>query len=239
VTSSPTERQQTGQLQNALIDVAGTPDDSSRIGADLVLIARLVADQVSAVEYASVTSRHEGAYATVAASSDLAAAVDQAQYGEGVGPCLQALDSGRPTAVPDIAATMRWPGFRASAAKFGLHTSLSLPLFAGSGKTIAALNLYSRRDTMEPLTAAVWAAYDPEAPGLANHDDLDPGGRELTAGIIGALALRSMIQQSIGVLMATTGRTADRAYLDLRMRAAESGASLTDTAVKVIEEWQT
>ncbi len=37
---------------------------------------------------------------------------------------------------------MRWPGFRDTAYRLGLHTSLSIPLFAGRGEPIAALNLY-------------------------------------------------------------------------------------------------
>jgi hypothetical protein len=90
-----------------------------------------------------VSSRYEGAYATVAASSDLAV-VDEAQYRDNAGPCLDALDTGSPAAVPEIAATMSWPGFRDVAVNPGLRASLSVPIFAGSGKTIAALNLYGR-----------------------------------------------------------------------------------------------
>jgi hypothetical protein len=240
VAASPAGRpEQSGLLQQQLISLAGTPDDSSQVGAGLVLIARLVADRLAAVEYASVTSRYEGAYATVAASNDPAVAVDEAQYRDDAGPCLEALDGEYPAAVPDIASTITWPGFRDAAGRFGLRASLSIPLFAGSGKTIAALNLYSRHpDAMKALTAAVWAAYEPELPEPGTNDDLDSGSREFTAGLIGALALRSMIQQAIGVLMATTGRTADCAYLALRMQAAESGLSLTDTAVRVIEQQQ-
>ncbi|MEU4242524.1 GAF and ANTAR domain-containing protein [Actinoplanes sp. NPDC026619] len=231
-------REQTGLLQERLIVLAGTPDDSSLIGDDLVLIARLVADRIAAVDYASVTSRYEGAYATVAASSDLAVAVDEAQYRDETGPCLEALDGKHPTAVPDIAATMTWPGFREKALRLGLKASLSIPLFAGSGQIIGALNLYGRHaGPMKALTAAVWGAYEPSTSVAGNHDDdLDDGGRELAAGLIGAMALRDMIQQAIGVIMATTGRNADCAYFMLRMQAAESGATLTDTAVHFIEQ---
>jgi hypothetical protein len=231
--------QQTGLLQQQLIGLAGTPDDSAQVGADLVVITRLATDRIAAVEYASVTSRYEGAYATVAASSDLALAIDEAQYRDNAGPCLEALEASYPAAVPEIAATMTWPGFRDVAVKFGLRTSLSVPLFAGSGRTVAALNLYSRHPrAMAPLSAAVWDAYDPDSPEPRKHDDLEPGGRELVGGLIGALALRNTIQQAIGILMSTTAPTADLAYLALRTQAAESRASLTDTAAHVIEQQQ-
>ena len=126
----------------------------------------------------SAAGRHEGRYATIAASSDLAVAVDQAQDGDKTGPCLEALEADYPAAVPDITATMTWPGFRDTAARLDLTTSLSIPLFAGSGTTIAALNLYSRRTgTLSTLTTAVWAAYEPDTPGRWVHDALDASNR--------------------------------------------------------------
>jgi hypothetical protein len=227
-------QKQTELLQDRLISLAGTPDDSSRIETDLIVIAQLAADRIAAVRYASITSRYEGAYATVAASSDLIVAVDQAQYGDNAGPCLDALDGGYPAAVPDIAATMTWPGFRDTAFRLGLRASLSIPLFAGSGKTIAALNLYSPdAGTMKDLAAAVWATFDPDDAD-APHLELDPGGRELIAGLIGALALRGTIQRALGVIMAATGHTADRAYLTLRTQAAGSKRSLAVAAADLI-----
>jgi hypothetical protein len=226
-----------GLLQQKLIGLAGTPDDSAQIGADLVAITQLAADRMAAVEYASVTGRYEGAYTTVAASSDLALAIDEAQYRDDAGPCLEALEASYPAAVPEIAATMTWPGFRDVAVEFGLRASLSLPLFAGSGRTVASLNLYSRQPgPMTALAAAVWAAYDPDWSDPCKHDDLDPGGRELVRGLIGALTRRDMIQQAIGILMSSTAPTPDLAYLVLRTRAAESGTSLTGTATRVIVE---
>jgi hypothetical protein len=230
-------REQVGLLQQQLIGLAGTPDDNAQVGADLVVITQLAVERIAEVEYASVTSRYEGAYATVATSSDLAVAVDEAQYHDAAGPCLEALESGIPTPVPEIAATMAWPGFREVAGGLGLQASLSVPLFAGSGRTLAALNLYSRHSyALAPLSAAVWTAYDQDPSRLVNHGDLDPGSRELVGGLIGALALRNMIQQAIGIVMSDTAQPADGGYLTLRMRAAESGASLIDTAARIIEQ---
>jgi hypothetical protein len=71
-------------------------------------------------------------------------------------------------AVPDVAATMRWPGFRDSAYRLGTRASLSIPLFAGRGTAMAAINLYGRGPAaLAPLTAAVWARYDPYDPGAS------------------------------------------------------------------------
>ena len=193
----------TGLLQGRLPALAGTPDGDLRIETDLIVVAQLAAKLITGVDCASVTSRHEGGYVTVAASSDVAVAVDQAQYDDKAGPCLEALEGDYPAAVPDIAATMTWPGFRDNAARWGLRTSLSIPLFAGSGTTTAALNLYSRATgALSTLTTAVWAAYEPDFSDRRDPDALDAGGRELTAGLIGAVALRAMIQRAVAVLSA-------------------------------------
>src|ERR687893_108626 len=50
-----------------------------------------------------------------------------------------------------------------TAYRLGVRASLSIPLFAGRGTALAALNLYGRHPAaLAPLTAAVWATYDPE-----------------------------------------------------------------------------
>jgi hypothetical protein len=224
-------------LCDRIVTLAGRADDAAEIGADLVGIAVLTADRVAGVSYASVTSRYEGAYATVAASSDLAVEVDNAQYADGVGPCLEALQGQRPMPVPDIAATMTWPRFRDVAFGLGLRSSLSIPLFAGRGTPVAALNLYAHdTDAMKPLTLAVWSVYEAETPLDQRGEDLDAGGDELVAGLAGAFAARACIQRAMGMLMAISGGSPDEAFLALRLRAAETGATLTQTADRILAD---
>lgn len=103
-----------GPLATHIVALAGTPDDSSDIDTHLAAIARLAADTVPAVSYASITADRDGATTTVAASSELATAVDRAQYADNSGPCLEALRGGEPVPVEDISATMTWPGFPGS-----------------------------------------------------------------------------------------------------------------------------
>ena len=70
-------------------------------------IAQVSADLIAPVAYASVTADRDDAVTTVATSSEVALAVDQAQYAEQAGPCLDALDTASPVVVPDVAATMQ------------------------------------------------------------------------------------------------------------------------------------
>jgi len=225
-----------GPLGRSIVTLAGTPDDASDIDAYLATIAKHAAGTLTPVSYASITVMRDSAYSTVAASSEVATAVDQAQYADDRGPCLEALTDDTPVGVDDIDTTMKWPGFRQAAARMGLHASLSIPLFAGSGATIAALNLYSHDPvTMIPLTARVWTVFDAD-PTTRPEPDVplpDAAGEDLVTGLVEAIEVRALIQRAIGVVMATERCTAPDAYLSLRVRAAETGASLTAVATEL------
>jgi hypothetical protein len=69
-----------GPLAELLVTLAGTPDDVPAIDVHLKTLVQLAADRVGGVDYASVTTLRDDTYCTVAASSELADAVDQAQY---------------------------------------------------------------------------------------------------------------------------------------------------------------
>jgi hypothetical protein len=215
--------------------MAGRTGNESDLAGDLVKVAVLCADRIATVAYASVTSGQEGAYATVAASSDLALEVDKAQYADDAGPCLDALDGSWPVAVPEISTTMTWPGFRDAAFKLGLRASLSIPLFAARGTTVAALNLYAHDpDSMKALTAAVWSVYESDVAPGREAEGLDGGGAELVAGLTGAFAVRARIQRSLGVLMSAVSCSADEAFAALQLRAVETGATVTETAERLL-----
>jgi hypothetical protein len=222
-------------LLDRIVGLAGKADDNRDIGTDLVEIAVLSAGRVAGVSYASVTSRYEGAYATVAASSDLAVTVDEAQYADDAGPCLAALGGVYPVAVSDMAETINWPGFREVAFGLGLKASLSIPLFAGRGVAIAALNLYAHDPgAMSILTTAVSSVFEARIPADGDLEDLDNGGAELVAGLAGAFAVQTDIQQAMGVLRAETGYTADQAFAALRLRAADAALTLPEAAGRIL-----
>jgi hypothetical protein len=222
-------------LRDRIVTMAGRFDDTPDIAGDLVAIAVLCADRISPVAYASVTSRYEGAYATVAASSDLALQVDNAQYAEDAGPCLDAVDGDYPVAVPEISTTMTWPGFRDVAFKLGLRASLSIPLFAARGTAVAALNLYAHDpNTMKALTASVWSVYESDVLPGRDLEGVDEGGEELVTGLAGAFAVQARIQRSLGVLMSAIGCTADEAFAALHLRAVETDATVTEVAERLL-----
>jgi hypothetical protein len=237
VTTAPSAR----PLYDAITALAGTPDDTSGIDQALTVIASLAAARVGPVDYASITARRSGAPTTVALSNQVALAVDEAQYADDAGPCLDALDAGIPVAA-DIATTMTWPGFRYAATELGLQASLSVPLFAGSGQPIGALNLYAHDgQALAPLSRALLEIFDFHQAGggqVGQGPDLsgqaDAGSSELLTALVEALDVQHRIQVAIGVLMQQLSVTADAAYAALREQAAHTEQTLLQAAAAVV-----
>ena len=172
-------------------------------------------------------------------SSDIAFAVDRAQDAGAGGPRLDPLATSQPASVPHLTTTVVWPGFREAAAGLGLHGSLSLPIFAGSGFAIAALSLYARvPEALKPLASAVNAVFDdycqPGAPDVTSPL-LDAGGRQLVGGLVAALHTHERIQTAIGILMEDEQASRTVAYTRLREQAAIAGDSLVDAADKLLD----
>jgi GAF domain/ANTAR domain len=234
----PSHTRAQGPLTEALVALAGTPDDLPTIDEQLTTVLRLAADRVTGVDYASVTALRDDTYVTVAASSELALAVDQAQYADDAGPCLQSLLTDAPVTVGDIAATMSWPGFREAAVRMGLHASASIPLVAGSGTTIAVLNLYARdARAVVPLIAGLAEVYDPSR--LLPYDvpqSVAGGAEELLLGCTEALRVHATIQRAIGVIIEQAKCGAAEAYAILRLNAADAGVSLPAAASTIIQQ---
>jgi hypothetical protein len=227
-----------GALAIAMTALAATPDHLSSVGLQLVTIARLTAERVEAARYASITALRGRAYTTVAVSDDLIRAVDEAQYADNAGPCLESLDKSHPVGVPDVDLTVQWPGFHQEAPRMGLHASVSVPLYAGRGEAIAVLNVYSHdRVAMAPLIAGICSVHGHPGGEIieeAHLSGLDAGGRELVAGYAEALSIRATVQLAIELIRAENRCSTDDAYLSLCIRAAQAGTDLAEAAAALI-----
>lgn len=228
-----------GVLASAMIALAETPDHTPSVAAQLAAIAKLTAQRVGAARYASITALRGRVYTTVAVSDDLIRSIDEIQYADGAGPCLDALGGGAPIGVPDIDTSVQWPGFHEAAPRMGLRASVSVPLFGGRGDALAALNVYSHdRIAMAPLIAAIYSVH--EHPGRVGAREpelsgLDEGGRELVTGYAEALGVRSAIQLAIELIRSANRCPTDDAYLSLCLRAGEAGTGLGEAAADVID----
>ena len=89
----------------------------------------------------SLTELDGAGYLTPAASTGLALELDQAQYAAAQGPCVSAARDRQPQRIDALSVEARYPEFVAAALRYGVHSSLSLPIAGRHRPT--ALNLYS------------------------------------------------------------------------------------------------
>jgi len=171
---------------------------------------------------------------TVATTDELTRTLDELQYAEGEGPCLEALDSGVPVFVTDMATETRWAPYPEHALEVGARSSMSYPLFSGEG-AIGTLNLYA----FEPL------APGPSMQARAAHIAEHAAGAVAIALRIAehskaidnlrtALTSRSTIDQAIGILMAQQRCDARAAFTLLRQASQGRNIKLREVAAGIV-----
>ncbi|MGW5132669.1 GAF and ANTAR domain-containing protein [Streptomyces sp. NPDC004135] len=190
--------------------------------------------ELSHAEGTGVTIEREHRPLTVASAGPPAPKLDERQYGQDDGPCLQAARTGEEVIVRDMLAETRWGDYPAYAAACGIRSSVSLPIAART-HTVGALNLYG-------------------GPARA-FDDADLSAlRSLAAQATGAIALaqriadaeafadqmqtamrsRGVIDQAMGVVMGQRGCTADEAFAILRSASQHRNLKLRDLCTELI-----
>jgi GAF domain-containing protein len=140
----PGDHDRPGRLDRAVRAVALFLVAEVPLGETLNRLAVVARDAAGQAMAAGITLLDEaGRPATRVFTDDLSPAIDQAQYDEGIGPCVDAYLVGRVVRVDDIREMAeRWPAYAQRAAEHGVRSTLSLPL-AAAGDTFGALNLYA------------------------------------------------------------------------------------------------
>lgn len=217
-----------GELQNLLLASANMTDF-------LREVAILAADVFTPAASCGITLRRDSQLVTAAASSDTANQVDELQYGRGVGPCLQALHTGQPVIVPDLAVDDRWGDYRLHALARGVAASLSLPL-STDHTTIGALNLYTTRPhTFTATEISRATAFAGQASGALSLATRQANQTVLEGQLRDALASRAVIDQALGLIMGQQRCTADQAFHILRQASQHRNIKLHTIAAEIIE----
>jgi GAF domain-containing protein len=201
-------------------------------------LVHLAARQVRHAEACGLTLTRDGSGVTVASTGPLADRADERQYEVGVGPCLEAMRSGRVVRVGDMATEERWAPYPARAAQLGVRSSLSLPLVV-EGHSSGALNLYATQpegfSAEDEATAAGWAEQATGALAVALRiADSDSRAESL----LGGLDSRATIGQAVGLLMARERCTAEQAFDLLRIASQRRNVKLRDVAAGVVAAFE-
>jgi GAF domain-containing protein len=197
-------------------------------------LARLAAQVLTPPAHCGITVQRNHDPVTVASSDALAAHVDEVQYAQDDGPCLQSMRSGLVIAVDDLAAEHRWGAYPAHALGYGLRSSLSVPLSA-DGDVQGALNLYATEPSAfgeeEHRAAELFAAQASAAMTIVTRMARQVA---LTDQLRDALVSRSVIDRAIGILMDQQRCDADQAFDVLRSASQHQNRKLRDIAADIV-----
>lgn len=216
------------ELSDALHEIARQLYVSEDLDEALLQLTSLATSMIEGCDVASVSLLDEtGQLLTLAATEEVAHRLDELQYREQEGPCLETATRDRWLYTPRLGDDGRWPRFsRAVAEEFGMGSLLSCQLArvqAPQDRT-GAVNLYSRRpDAFTDADGMIGLLVGAHAGVLVD------AARE-RADLRRALQSRDVIGQAKGILMAQHGLDEDEAFAQLTEVSKRFNVKLRDLA---------
>jgi GAF domain-containing protein len=216
-----------------LLDVLAAEEELSRV---LKTSVDQVTRAIPHADMASVSVLRGDTAETVAASSERVCELDAEQYAAGNGPCLEAARTREIVRVSVAQGRRRWPEFARSARAAGVASYLSCPLIIGD-TFVGSLNLYSTRSHgFGDLDEALLRLYVTAATAAIAGARRFAEARKLAENLGRALDSRAVIDQAIGVLMATRGMTAEQAFSDMARQSQNTNTKLRDVAARITDQ---
>ena len=178
----------------------------------------------------------DGELHAIASSSENALAMDLLEVQKEVGPCIEALETGKPVSVSDLQAESdRWPDYVAKASEFGLKSIDAIPLRLRD-ETVGALNLFclqSGGSAAEDLRV-MRALADVATISLLQARALEEA--EDTAGHLQiALDSRVAIEQAKGIVTENLGLEMSEGFERMRSYARNNNLMLTKVAQGIVD----
>ncbi|HEY0165607.1 MAG TPA: GAF and ANTAR domain-containing protein [Jatrophihabitans sp.] len=212
------------QLSVLAKSLAKQPDLQSTLDA----VVRAAVDTVPGAMEASISEiQRRRDVKTLAATGELARAVDHAQYDFAEGPCLDSLYDQHTIRLADIHAERRWPRFVARARELGVGSMLAVQLFV-DGEDLGALNLFSRQvDSFNDESEHVALLF-------ASHAAVAMSGERVRGHLQAAVSTREVIGQAQGILMERFKVTGEMAFHMLMLASQDSNRKLRDIADELV-----
>jgi transcriptional regulator with GAF, ATPase, and Fis domain len=223
---------------DALSTLARFQVTDASVGDTLTRIAELTLTAVPTAAIAGMTMLDDDGRPTTAVYTDhQSPEIDEAQYRDGHGPCLDAWRGGRVVSVPSVRAAAReYPGFAEACDRHGVASTLSLPMISG-GTSMGAMNLYAFTEGSFDEDDIVHGVDLAEAAAsvLANVSAYWTAF-EMSQQLSEAMESRAVIEQAKGMLMARTpGLSADDAFTVLRQASQRENVKLREIAQRIVE----
>jgi GAF domain-containing protein len=222
-------------LADALTELANLLVATPTMERFLTDLARVAGAVITPPAACGITLAEDHLPLTVASSDPLAAHVDEVQYGQDDGPCLQAMRTGQIVSISDMATEQRWGAYPAFALSYGVRSSLSLPLTA-NGNARGALNLYAGTahafGASEQQHAKLFAGPASAALTVVTRQVHQV---HLTEQLHDALATRAVIDQALGILMGHNRCDFDTAFALLRASSQHQNRKLREVATDIVK----
>ena len=191
---------------------------------------------ITDVHWAGVTAQFAGAPFTAANTDSRVLVVDEGQYGQGDGPCLQSMRTDQVVVMTEEQVADSWPLLAAATRAAGVHAFHAEPLHA-RGQAAGSLNLYSATpgglQDPDPDVLTVLTEYLDR--GLTDYSAAQPGEPDAHR-LQTSLRRRHVVNQAVGALMAAHGVSAAEGMRSLQDRAGDN-SRLEQAARDVIAEY--
>ena len=203
----------------------------------LTQVAELARQVIEGAEDISITVLQRTKIRSVAFTGHLAIALDERQYEDGYGPCVDAARTGQTIEIPDTARDTSYPNFSRLAHRQGVRRTLSIGIPTRHDVS-AGMNVYARSSPgpFSQQTRDIAGAFAGYASTALLNATLYTAQREETEQIRAAMASRAEIEQAKGILMREHRCTADEAFDLLRLRSGREHRKIRDLAKTVIED---
>lgn len=198
-------------------------------------LARLSTRVVGEGLCCGMTLRHRGrAPASAACTDPLAARADDIQYQLGDGPCLHAMQHARVVRVDDFSTHDRWSRFCRQAAALGIRSCLAVPLITDD-ESAGAVTLYARRPyAFGPAETARAQQFAGHASGALTLALRMASCNDLTDQLRSSMVSRAVIDQALGVIMATERCPHDKAFAVLKSVSQNTNVKIRDLAASIV-----
>ncbi|HWC09619.1 MAG TPA: GAF and ANTAR domain-containing protein [Acidimicrobiales bacterium] len=225
-----------GATTEGVVGLAGALLDDEELHSILQRLTQLAQHGVATSRSASITVVQDGRYRTANSTGPEALAIDEAQYQESAGPCLEAIRSDRQLDVVVEEQRDDWPRFAQEALEAGVVGVLSTPLARAPGEVVGALNIYAGeaggfgpadRRTAQ-LIGGLATILLARSLALLDSSRLNDQLRQ-------ALATREIIGEAKGILMESQSCTRDQAFDILRRASQRENRKLRDLANDLVE----
>lgn len=171
------------------------------------------------------------------ASDSIVQHLEDVQFSLGEGPCFEALETGRPVLVPDLAeqANLAWPVFAAEVRGEDVGAIFAFPLRRGAAR-FGAMDMYRRTPGWMSKTEVATALQiaDIATSALLAASATGPDGRITEAWLTELSQDRAAVHQATGIVIAEFAVPAEEALARLRGYAFAAGRSVQDVADELV-----